>query len=50
MNHRSDSRWEESNYGPAVDLYAPGADITSASRDSDSASVTLGGTSQGKYS
>ncbi|KID82186.1 Peptidase S8, subtilisin-related protein [Metarhizium guizhouense ARSEF 977] len=46
MNHRSDSRWEESNYGPAVDLYAPGADITSASRDSDSASVTLGGTSQ----
>lgn len=50
MNHRSDSRWEESSYGSAVDLYAPGADITSASRDSDSASVTLSGTSQGKYS
>ncbi|KAF5128317.1 Alkaline protease 1 [Metarhizium anisopliae] len=46
MNHRSDSRWEESSYGPAVDLYAPGAEITSASRDSDSASVTLSGTSQ----
>lgn len=34
-----------SNYGPAVDIYAPGSDITSSWNDSDDASHTISGTS-----
>jgi oryzin len=44
-----DSRFDDplqgSNFGPAVDLFAPGTDIRSASISSDSASVSLTGTS-----
>ncbi|MEU1367900.1 S8 family peptidase [Streptomyces sp. NPDC005803] len=34
-----------SNYGPVVDIYAPGSDITSSWNDSDDASHTISGTS-----
>ncbi|WP_405939474.1 S8 family peptidase [Streptomyces sp. NBC_00726] len=34
-----------SNYGPVVDIYAPGSDITSSWNDSDTASNTISGTS-----
>ncbi|MFF2327963.1 MULTISPECIES: S8 family serine peptidase [unclassified Streptomyces] len=34
-----------SNYGPIVDIYAPGSDITSAWNDSDDGSNTISGTS-----
>ncbi|MCX4680484.1 S8 family peptidase [Streptomyces sp. NBC_01433] len=34
-----------SNYGPVVDIYAPGSDITSAWNDSDDGSNTISGTS-----
>lgn len=34
-----------SNYGPIVDIYAPGSDITSAWNDSDTGTSTISGTS-----
>lgn len=34
-----------SNYGPVVDIYAPGSDITSSWNDSDTGSNTISGTS-----
>jgi subtilisin family serine protease len=34
-----------SNYGPVVDIYAPGSDITSSWNDSDDATNTISGTS-----
>ncbi|MET8326544.1 S8 family serine peptidase [Streptomyces sp. NPDC005181] len=34
-----------SNYGPALDIYAPGSDITSSWNDSDDATNTISGTS-----
>jgi subtilisin family serine protease len=40
-----DQRAPDSNYGPCVDLFAPGANIYSASHGSDSAYATLWGTS-----
>lgn len=41
----SDSKTSWSNYGTCVDLFAPGASITSAWYDSDSATRTISGTS-----
>jgi subtilisin family serine protease len=43
--NQSDARAPFSNYGPGVDLYAPGANIISAWHTSDTAAVTLSGTS-----
>jgi subtilisin family serine protease/regulation of enolase protein 1 (concanavalin A-like superfamily) len=40
-----DQRAPDSNYGPCVDVFAPGANIYSASNGSDSAYATLWGTS-----
>ncbi|MFI0814268.1 S8 family peptidase [Streptomyces sp. NPDC021098] len=42
---RADRRDPFSNWGPAVDLFAPGDRIVSASRTSDTAAATLSGTS-----
>ena len=42
---QTDARWIESNYGACVDLFAPGANITSAKHDQDSGGVPLNGTS-----
>ncbi|MFI0775278.1 S8 family peptidase [Streptomyces sp. NPDC021212] len=42
---RADRRSPFSNYGPAVDLFAPGDRIVSASNASDTAAATLSGTS-----
>ncbi|MET7365656.1 S8 family peptidase [Streptomyces sp. NPDC005566] len=42
---RTDSRASFSNYGTCLDLFAPGVDITSAWKDSDSATNTISGTS-----
>jgi subtilisin family serine protease len=41
----SDSRSYFSNYGSALDIFAPGSDITSAWNTSDSATNTISGTS-----
>jgi subtilisin family serine protease len=41
----NDTRATSSNIGPCLDLFAPGENILSASRTSDSATVTLSGTS-----
>ncbi|EQL03081.1 Peptidase S8, subtilisin-related protein [Ophiocordyceps sinensis CO18] len=41
-----DYRWENSNHGPAVDMYGAGVDIESAYHASDSESNVLSGTSQ----
>jgi subtilisin family serine protease len=41
----SDRRASFSNYGTCLDLFAPGVDITSAWKDSDSATSTISGTS-----
>lgn len=42
---KKDVRADFSNYGPCLDLFAPGVDIVSAGRSSDSATETLSGTS-----
>ncbi|MEU4570563.1 S8 family peptidase [Micromonospora sp. NPDC023956] len=42
----NDTRATFSNYGPCLDLFAPGATIVSASNASDTAVATLSGTSQ----
>ncbi|WP_320782437.1 S8 family peptidase [Streptomyces sp. CRN 30] len=42
---RTDTRAAFSNYGAAVDLFAPGVSVTSASRVSDTARITWSGTS-----
>ncbi|MFJ3308203.1 S8 family serine peptidase [Streptomyces sp. NPDC086549] len=42
---RSDARAAFSNFGPALDLFAPGVSITSASSASDTARATYSGTS-----
>ncbi|MBT2414132.1 S8 family peptidase [Streptomyces sp. ISL-12] len=42
---RNDTRAAFSNYGAAVDLFAPGVSVTSASRASDTARATASGTS-----
>ncbi|MFJ9899127.1 S8 family peptidase [Streptomyces sp. NPDC091280] len=42
---RDDRRAAFSNYGPAVDLFAPGVSITSASYTSDTGRATFSGTS-----
>ncbi|MGW1728308.1 S8 family peptidase [Streptomyces sp. NPDC002306] len=42
---RKDARAPFSNYGSALDLFAPGVSITSASRASDTATATYSGTS-----
>ncbi|MGH1551575.1 S8 family peptidase [Streptomyces sp. L7] len=42
---RSDARAAFSNIGPAVDLFAPGVSITSATDTSDTAKATFSGTS-----
>ncbi|MFE6039447.1 S8 family peptidase [Streptomyces sp. NPDC056452] len=42
---RTDARASFSNYGTCLDLFAPGVDITSAWKDSDSATNTISGTS-----
>ncbi|MDY7226713.1 S8 family serine peptidase [Hyalangium rubrum] len=41
----SDERASYSNYGTCLDLFAPGSGITSAYKDSDSATASLSGTS-----
>ncbi|HWU06577.1 MAG TPA: S8 family serine peptidase [Streptomyces sp.] len=41
----ADEQSSFSNFGPVVDLYAPGSDITSAWNDSDEATNTISGTS-----
>jgi subtilisin family serine protease len=41
----ADARWALSNAGGCVDLFAPGADIVSASHDDDAALRTMSGTS-----
>ncbi|MEU0082689.1 S8 family peptidase [Streptomyces sp. NPDC006274] len=41
----SDRRASFSNYGTCLDLFAPGVDITSAWKDSDTATSTISGTS-----
>ncbi|MFG2135114.1 S8 family peptidase [Streptomyces sp. NPDC048751] len=42
---REDAKPAFSNYGPALDLFAPGVSITSDSRTSDSATANFSGTS-----
>ncbi|MER5602280.1 S8 family peptidase [Streptomyces sp. NPDC002265] len=42
---RNDARAPFSNYGSALDLFAPGVSITSASRTGDTAAATYSGTS-----
>jgi len=42
---RSDQRSSFSNYGPCVDLFAPGSSITSTWSNSDSSTNTISGTS-----
>ncbi|MFC8015996.1 S8 family serine peptidase [Streptomyces cinereoruber] len=41
----TDARWNLSNFGRCVDLYAPGQNVTTASSLSDSATLTESGTS-----
>ncbi|KAH7092670.1 peptidase 1 [Auriculariales sp. MPI-PUGE-AT-0066] len=41
-----DDRWDSSNYGPAVDIWAPGLQITSASNTNRTGSLSHSGTSQ----
>ncbi|MEV3933149.1 MULTISPECIES: S8 family peptidase [unclassified Streptomyces] len=42
---KDDEQSSFSNFGPVVDIYAPGSDITSAWNDSDDATNTISGTS-----
>lgn len=42
---RTDARASYSNYGPVVDLFAPGSGVTAGWNDSDSATYTGNGTS-----
>ncbi|MFF3329809.1 S8 family peptidase [Streptomyces sp. NPDC002888] len=42
---RTDRKPAFSNYGPALDLFAPGVSITSATRTSDTGTATFSGTS-----
>lgn len=41
---KNDARYSSSNYGPGIDLFAPGANITSDDNADDSATATLSGT------
>lgn len=41
----ADEQSDFSNYGPVVDIYAPGSDITSTWNDSDTGTNTISGTS-----
>ena len=40
----SDARWNMSNYGKCVSLYAPGVKVTSATNTDDMAIATVSGT------
>ncbi|MFD7028624.1 S8 family peptidase [Streptomyces sp. NPDC059917] len=42
---RGDGRASYSNYGSCLDLFAPGSDITSASKDSNTSTTSMSGTS-----
>jgi subtilisin family serine protease len=43
---KTDAVWGNSNQGRCVDAFAPGADITSAFKNSDSSTISISGTSQ----
>ncbi|KAK2594849.1 hypothetical protein QQS21_007437 [Conoideocrella luteorostrata] len=46
MDEKYDTYWDVSNYGSSIDLWAPGANITSAHSKSDIAVAAHAGTSQ----
>lgn len=45
IDQRTDAKASFSNFGPLVDVFAPGVDVLSAGADSDSATEVLSGTS-----
>jgi subtilisin family serine protease len=50
IDAKDDSRASFSNFGPTVDIYAPGVNVLSVGITSDTATDTLSGTSMGMFS